>query len=193
MFCRMYPNKKEDQAKAPWYVKSSLPLHALAVAVSASYVVIGDPIFHQVCFGAILAACVLKSPQFITQNLVGHKDEKIIRHKSQKMIIKAVLLMASAFGIWNIDNIACIHLRNTRNSLFGPLAVLSPLLQFHAWWHMLTCAAADFTVAWIIYVWCQGHVSKIKSKLTYKLWGCFPLLKMEPIKRRTSSRKVKSQ
>lgn len=174
-------------------MKSSLPLHALAVAVSASYVIIGNPIFHQVCFGAILVSCVSQYPKFTGQNLTGHADEKIVRHKAQKMVIKAILLMIGAFGIWNIDNIACGRLRNMRNSLFGPLAILSPLLQFHAWWHMLTIAAADYTVAGIIYIWCQGHANKIKSKMTYKLWGCFPLIKMEPVKRRTSSRKVKSQ
>lgn len=189
----MYPNKKEEQEKAPWYIKSSLPLHALAVAVSASYVVIGNPIFHEVCFAAILVACFAQYPKFVAQNLTGHPDEKIVRHKSQRMVLRAVLLMIGAFGIWNVDNVACGRLRSARNSLFGPFVILSPLLQFHAIWHVLTIAAADYTVAGIIFIWCQGHKKIIKSKMSYKLWGCFPLVKMEPIKRRTSHRKLKEK
>ena len=189
----MRPNKTEDLEKAPWYTKSSLPLHAIGAAVSASYVFIGNPIFHEICFAAILVACILQYPNFTARNLTGHSDEKIVRHKTQRMVIKAVLLMVGAFGIWNIDNIACGYLRNMRNSLLGPFAILSPLLQFHAWWHVLTIAAADYTVAGIIYVWCQGHKKNIKSKLTYKFWGCFPLVIMEPVIKRTSTRKIKSQ
>ena len=188
----MYPNKKEDQGKAPWYIKSSLPLHTLAVAVSASYVVIGNPIFHQVCFGAILVACFAQYSNFTGQNLNGHPDEKIIRHKTRRMVLRAVLLMIGAFGIWNIDNVACGRLRSMRSSLFGPFTIISPLLQFHAIWHVLTIAAADYTVAGIIYIWCQGHKKLIKSKMSYKLWGCFPLVQKEPVKSRRSSRKLKA-
>jgi hypothetical protein len=180
----MYPNMKEDHDNAPWYIKSSLPLHALAVAVSASYVVIGNPIFHEICFAAILVACVAQYSKFTSQNLAGHADEKVIRHKTQRMVLRAILLMIGAFGIWNIDNVACGKLRSARNSLFGPFVILSPFLQFHALWHVLTIAAADYTVAGIVYIWCQGHTKSIKSKMTYKLWGCFPLVQMEQVKKR---------
>lgn len=187
----MYPNKKEDQEKAPWYIKSSLPLHALAVAVSGSYVIIGNPIFHEICFAAILVACFAHYSKFTAQNLSGHPDEKIVKHKILRMVLRAVLLMIGAFGIWNVDNVACGKLRSMRGNLFGPFVILSPLLQFHALWHVLTIAAADYTVASIIYAWCQGHRNVIKSKMSYKLWGCFPLVKMEQVKRRTSDRRLK--
>lgn len=169
---------------APWWIKSSLPLHGVAALVSASYVAIGNPIFHQACFAAILIACVLNYSTYMAQNLTGHPGEKILRHKAQRMVITAVLLIVGAFGIWNIDNVACKHLRYLRNSLFGPLAILSPLLQFHALWHILTIASADNTIAAIIFIWCQGQRRHIKSKMTSKLWGTFPLVKMVEIKRR---------
>ena len=178
---------------APWYIKSSLPLHGLAMAVSASYVIIGNPIFHEICFAAILVACLAHYSKFTAQNLTGQPDEKIIRHKTQRMILRAVLLMIGAFGIWNVDNVACGKLRSIRKGLIGPFVILSPLLQFHALWHILTIAAADYTVAGIIYIWCKGHTKMIKSKISYKLWGCFPLVQMEQIKRRTSSRKEKEK
>lgn len=188
----VYPNRKKDAERAPWWIKSSLPLHGLAAAVSASYVIIGNPIFHQVCFAAILVACVLQYSNYTTQNLAGHPDEKIVRHKVQRMIIRAVLLIVGAFGIWNVDNVACRHLRGIRNSLFGPFLLLSPLLQFHALWHVLTIAAADNTIAGIIFTWCQGQRRHIKSKLTSKLWGTFPLVKMTEIKEKRRSNRLSS-
>ena len=77
-----------------------------------------------------------------------------------------------------------------RNYLVGPLAIFAPLLQFHAWWHILTVAAADYTVAGIVFVWCQGQRKYLKCKMGYKLWGCFPLVKIEPAQRK-SPRKIK--
>lgn len=95
--------------------------------------------------------------------------------------MRAVVLMIGAFGIWNVDNVCCGYLRSIRAGLAGgPFAILSPLFQLHAWWHILTVAAADYTVAGIIFTWCQGQRKKLKSKLTYKLWGSFPLVQMEP-------------
>lgn len=177
----MYPNAKKEQAKAPWWIKSSLPLHGIALAVSASYVIIGNPIFHEICFAAILVACLLQYSSFSDRNLEGLSDEKIVRYKNMRMVVRAVVLMVGAFGIWNVDNVCCGYLRWMRGSLSGPFVILSPLLQFHAWWHILTIAAADYTVAGIIFTWCQGQRRKLKSKLTYKFWGTFPLVKMEPI------------
>ena len=104
------------------------------------------------------------------------------------MVVKAILLMISAFGIWNIDNVCCGYLRAIRGGMVGPLTLLSPILQLHAWWHILTVAAADFTVAGIVFTWCQGQRRRLKSKLTYKFWGCFPLVLMEPIQRTRKKR-----
>lgn len=188
LHCIVYPNNKKEVLKAPWWIKSSLPLHGIAALVSASYVIIGNPIFHEVCFAAILVACVFNYPNFMNQNLIGHPEEKIMRHKAQRMVIKAVLLIVGAFGIWNVDNVACKHLRFLRNSLFGPFLILSPLLQFHALWHILTIASADNTIAGIIYIWCQGRRRYIKSKITSKLWGTFPFVKMVQIVKRRSER-----
>ena len=126
----------------------------------------------------------------MNRNTSGHPDEKIIRYKNFKTVATACLLMISAFGIWNVDNVACKHLRFMRSYLVGPLAILSPLLQLHAWWHILTVAAADYTVAGIVYIWCQGQRKYLKSKMLYKLWGCFPLVIIEPIQRK-STRKIK--
>lgn len=185
----MYPNKRSELEKAPWWKKSSLPLHGLALAVSASYVIIGNPIFHQICFGGILVACLIQYDSFTKRNLTGLPDEKILRNKNFRTVVTASLLMIGAFGIWNIDNVACKYLRMIRtNYLVGPFALLAPLLQLHAWWHILTVAAADYTVAGIVFVWCQGQRKHLKSKLTYKLFGCFPLVKMEPIRKKSSAR-----
>jgi hypothetical protein len=182
----MYPNTEKEAKKAPWYVKSVIPLYSIAVGVTIAYLYIGNPIFHEVCFAAVIVGCVAAYPSFSNKNISNLPDSKLVRHKALKMTVKAATLMITAFAIWNIDNVACRYLRRMRLALWGPLVVLSPLLQFHAIWHILTVAAADYTVAGITYVWCQGRRKKIRSKLIYKLSGCFPLLKMEPIAEKKS-------
>ena len=183
MFFSLYPNNKKEEKKASWWIKSVWPLYSVAIAISILYLFFGNPIFHEACFAAIIVACVLNYSYYANTNIKGLEDEKAIRQQSFRMTITAVLLMISAFGIWNIDNVACKYLRSMRSNLVWPFAILSPLLQFHALWHILTVVAADYTVAGIMYVWCQGHRDRIKSKLVYKFWGCFPLLKMTPARR----------
>lgn len=48
---------------------------------------------------------------------------------------KGVGLFLVGFGIWNLDNIYCHHLRSWRGYLLLPWAVV---LEGHAWWHLFT-------------------------------------------------------
>lgn len=109
------------------------------------------------------------------------------------MILRAAVLMASAFGIWNVDNVACRFLRALREALPAPLVFVAPLLQFHAVWHVLTCAAGDFAICGVLYVWCQGQADRMKVQLEGKLGGLFPSLRIEHIERAHAHENRKSQ
>ena len=60
----MYPNSEKEAKKAPWYIKSVVPLYSVAVAVTFAYLYIGNPIFHELSFAATNVGCVLTSPAF---------------------------------------------------------------------------------------------------------------------------------
>lgn len=176
--------------EAPWWKTSVWPLYSLAMAVTAAYVLLENPIFHQVCFGAIIVGCTLSYPAFAAENTKDLTDGKAVRSRCTNMIAKAAALMISAFGIWNIDNVACSTLRSLRSSLPVPLVFLSPLLQFHAIWHILTCAAGDYAICGVMYMWCKGHSDRLNAKLEGKIFGLFPSVRIEQVKQK-SAQKVK--
>lgn len=180
----LYPNRKSELERSPWYIKSSLPLHSLALLVSASYLFIGNPIFHEICFAAILVGCFLYYGKFLRQNIAGHKKEKALRAAINRMIVVAIAAMLVAFAIWNVDNVACKHLRFFRGQMKGPFVLLTPFLQFHALWHILTVIAADYIAAGIIFTWCQGQGPKIKARMQHKLFGTMPIVRIEQRKLR---------
>lgn len=161
-----------------------LPLYSVALAVTAAYIHFENPIFHQVCFGAILVGCALAYPSFAASNTKGLANAKQVRRLVFNMIVKAALLMIGAFGIWNVDNVACGVLRKLRDALPVPLLFVSPLLQFHALWHILTCAAGDYAVCGVMYMWCQGRSNKMRVQMDGKIGGLFPALRVEQISKR---------
>lgn len=181
---RLYPFDERKSKEAPWWRKSVWPLYSVALAVTVAYIHFENPIFHQVCFGAILVGCALAYPAFAAANTATLADGKQVRSLVSSMILRAVLLMASAFGIWNVDNVACHFLRTLRDSLPVPLLFVSPLLQFHALWHILTCAAGDYAVCGVMYMWCKGRSDKMRVRLDGKIGGFFPCLRVEPVERR---------
>ena len=54
-----------------------------------------------------------------------------------------VIAAAAAFTLWNIDNTICAHLEWSREHLhLNGLWFLTPLTQFHAWWHFLSAISS---------------------------------------------------
>lgn len=183
LHCLLYPNDK-DFKSAPWWRKSCLPAYGVSVAVSLAYAACQNPIFHQVCFGGLLLGCVLAYPSFAASSTRGLADAKAVKHKAFGLFLRAAMLMLTAFGIWNIDNVACAHLRTIREFLESRHLMfwMSPCLQFHAIWHMLTTAAADYMVVGVVYMWCQGQRSRraastsgsLEIEIQNKIFGAFP-------------------
>ncbi len=131
-----------------------------------------------------MIGCTLAYPSFATANTAKLADGKQVRSLVSSMILRAVLLMVSAFGIWNVDNVACSILRSMRDALPFPMLFVSPLLQFHALWHILTCAAGDYAVCGVMYMWCKGRSDQMRVKMEGKIGGLFPCLRVEPVERR---------
>lgn len=96
-----------------------------------------NAIFHQVAFGCLVAAIIAV---YIVRCLIfRQKSSKPVDGFSPEAILAMVAAFAGAgFGFWNVDNQFCSQLRAMRTSM---TPVLTPLLQFHSLWHLLTCIA----------------------------------------------------
>jgi dihydroceramidase len=194
LYCLMYP--LESNKKAGAWRRSIIPCYGAAIAITAGYLMLDNPIFHEVCFAIILIASASFYPAFASSSTIGLSDAKQVRALAFRIFIKTALLMLSAFGIWNVDNVGCCYLRQIRSTLRGgPLTLLQPLFQWHAIWHILTVAAADYAVTGIVYMWAQSRrprvpdrrqqrekTNGVKVEIKSKLFGCFPQLEISPMK-----------
>lgn len=73
--------------------------------------------------------------------------------------------MIFAFSIWNIDNLLCDQIRKLRIN-YVP-SFMGPLLQFHAWWHVLSMI---YSIVAIAMAWCKTHPECFKqAEITWKL------------------------
>ncbi|CAI2172355.1 16961_t:CDS:2 [Funneliformis geosporum] len=68
-----------------------------------------------------------------------------IRIRMKKLLFTAWTMFGLGFFFWNIDNIACHQLRQSRYKIGMPL---SHLLELHGWWHIGT---AFGTYYWIVF------------------------------------------
>ncbi|ORZ00597.1 alkaline phytoceramidase [Syncephalastrum racemosum] len=100
--------------------------------VTYSYLIIKNPVYHQVCYGILVFTVVFRSVY-----LVRTLPNALIYEK--KTMTRLLWISASSFGgafvVWNIDNQFCDPLHNLRAAVGMPLGALSEL---HGWWHIGT-------------------------------------------------------
>ncbi|KAI3617690.1 hypothetical protein CBS9595_003599 [Malassezia furfur] len=125
----------------------------LAVFVTVTYVLHGNPVFHQVAYACIFAFTSIhglktlwskNSPLSLTP--ASRVWQATARHQQAVGIVSFL----TGFLIWNIDNIFCGTLRVSREIVGYPWALL---LEGHGWWHILTCYGA-----YLLMVSCQTIV-----------------------------------
>lgn len=97
--------------------------------------------------------------------------------------------MIFAFAIWNVDNLFCSHIRKIRINYMP--SFLGPILQFHAWWHVLSMISGTHSIVAIVMAWCKTHPEGLKNaEIAWKLKthcnGIIPWIHFE--RRRTISK-----
>ena len=101
------------------------------VITTIVYLLIKEPIFFQVMFAVIMTIGLIISiyNQYIDYSRMG-----------AKLLLTVITTTAIAFVFWNIDNTYCSKLTYIREHVLRPNRVfryLTPLTQFHGWWHLL--------------------------------------------------------
>ncbi|CAO3641504.1 unnamed protein product [Cunninghamella blakesleeana] len=119
--------------------------------VTYSYIIINNPVFHQVSYAILVIAIVFRSV-YLVQHLPNRNE--IQRYDYiQPQLVKLLKLSASgfifAFFLWNVDNIFCHQLTYLRT--FVPYA-LGSFTQLHGWWHNLTAIGCYYFVVYCEWV-----------------------------------------
>uniref|UniRef100_A0A0K8R7R6 Alkaline ceramidase n=1 Tax=Ixodes ricinus TaxID=34613 RepID=A0A0K8R7R6_IXORI len=132
-----------------YYLMAGLILYG--TVITAVYLTIKVPVFHQVAYGFLVAVTFFMSLRLAWQ-----------QYFEVWLFAAATLLYLTGFLVWNVDNSFCAELSSARKSL-PPLVV--PFSQFHALWH---CFAGYGAYISILYC-CQARLSHLKQECRMKL------------------------
>jgi dihydroceramidase len=142
-------------------------LFVYCAGVTLACVFTPDAVFHEQAFGVLVAIMVLRSApwMFGGKNATAKRTRRILYGVT-------ILSLGTAFFLWNMDNIHCGLLTSTRAQIGFPLA---PLLELHAWWHILTAVAIHFASTMATFVRCETLDQD--AVIVWKA-GVFPVLEM---------------
>ncbi|KAI8069598.1 ceramidase [Gongronella butleri] len=146
-----------------------------SVFVTYSYLIINDPVFHQVAYALLVFFIVFRSIYMVRQLPGG---AKVNEYEYPRMVTLLRLAAASfllAFGIWNVDNVFCSSLRHFR--VISPFAV-GLLSQCHGWWHLGTSIGVYYYVVYTQWL----HQLMANNKQKHQLVWAGPLCYLKPVK-----------
>jgi len=157
----------EDGQKRKHGVWLPALIFVYCAGVSLACIFTPDAVFHEQAFGVLVAIMVIRSMPWMFNG-------KTAESKRTRRVLYAVTLvsLATAFFLWNMDNIHCETLTQTRA---GVGSMLAPLLDLHAWWHLLTAVAIHFASTMATFVRCETLEQDCHIR-----WVCgvFPVLHM---------------
>ncbi|KAJ3044388.1 Alkaline ceramidase 3 [Rhizophlyctis rosea] len=162
VFCtlQMFPPHK--------FVRSMIiTLIFYSIFVTAVYVHLRDPVFHQVSY-AILVAITALVPIAHMRRL-----SKLVPGVGRTLVTLYVVSLGSylfGFLLWNIENFHCDTFRAWRERVGYPWRVVAEL---HAWWHVLT---AYGTYGSIILCQYMRALALKRKDVEVQVFGILPVL-----------------
>ncbi|KAL4657325.1 alkaline ceramidase 3-like [Arapaima gigas] len=143
-------------------------LGGFSTVVTVVYLLWKEPVFHQVMYGALVCCLVLRSVYIVTW----------VYPCLRPLCYTSLSVFLLGFLLWNVDNLLCDTLRNSRQSL---PPVIGAVTQFHAWWHVFTGLGSHLHILLSL----QSRANYLKRRLRVKfICGVWPVLHAEPRKTR---------
>ena len=109
-----------------------------------AYLYVRTPIFHQLAYGVLVAALTLRI-LFLLTNCPKSESKTVMK----SLIYRSLSMFFLGFLLWNVDNMACFHLRNTRKTV-GPY--IGILTELHGWWHILSAFSSYYLIVFNQYL-----------------------------------------
>ncbi|ORX60632.1 alkaline phytoceramidase [Hesseltinella vesiculosa] len=174
--CIMVWHSIEVRPKNQYGIALVLGLIGYSAFVTYSYLIINNPVFHQVSY-AILVIIVVFRSIYLVRHLPGGAEQFPYEHPRMVVLLKiAASSFLLAFVIWNIDNVACPVLRHFRT--FVPYAV-GAVSQLHGWWHIGTSLGVYYYVVYTQWIHqLLDETNKQKYQLVWKGFVCY----LKPVK-----------
>eukprot|EP00698_Gefionella_okellyi_P006635 TRINITY_DN15961_c0_g1_i1.p1 TRINITY_DN15961_c0_g1~~TRINITY_DN15961_c0_g1_i1.p1 ORF type:complete len:270 (-),score=71.78 TRINITY_DN15961_c0_g1_i1:247-1056(-) len=136
-------------------------------AVTLACVFTPDAVFHEQAFGVLVAIMVLRSAPW----MFARDTTASSKHTRRVLYAVTIASLATAFFLWNMDNLHCGALTAAR----AQLGVFAPLLELHAWWHVLTAVAIHFASTMATFV--RAETLQLKCEIVWR-GAVFPVLRM---------------
>ncbi|KAI8380506.1 alkaline ceramidase 3 [Choanephora cucurbitarum] len=156
---------------SPNSYKVPFALTLYSAIVTWSYLLINNPVFHQVCYAALILTIVYRS---IVLHQQIPKDMTYERSRMQSILWMSAFGFIIAFVLWNIDNVFCHHLRAWRHTV--PL-VIGALSELHGWWHIGTAIGCYYFI--VFCEWIEPTLSR-NDDTNYTLYWFGPLCYLRP-------------
>ncbi|KAI8081392.1 ceramidase [Halteromyces radiatus] len=172
--CIMVYFSVEVYSKAKYGISLVLFLMGYSAFVTYSYLIINDPVFHQVAYALLVITIVFRSVY-----IVRHLDRTTYQYEHPRLVRLLKLAAAGfilAFGIWNVDNQFCSYLRHFRTTVPYALGALS---QLHGWWHIGTSLGVYYFTVYVEWI-CKILDDTIKQK--YELVWIGFICYLRPVK-----------
>ncbi|KAJ3081942.1 Alkaline ceramidase 3 [Rhizoclosmatium hyalinum] len=153
-------------------------LAAYCIAVTAIYLYLKNPVFHEVSY-AILAAILFITPPIQYYHIKNNYKQYAKRVPGLwKLYWFGAVSYLGGFAIWGIDNNFCEEVRATRAYLGFPLSIF---FQLHMFWHLGTAIGTYASILGITYTrqlalgrddiylhWIAGIMPTLKTDLNQK-------------------------
>ena len=148
-----------------WIRSTPIVYYTFSIIITSLYVYNpGCTLFFQISYGAMILLMALSLHFYAKQIPSGDSVKKLLE--------RAAIFILFAFAIWNVDNLMCEMLRRLRAEYFP--AFLGPLLQFHAWWHVLAMISGTHSLVAVKMAWCKTNPKKLeKMGILWKLEAHF--------------------
>ncbi|KAJ3264468.1 Alkaline ceramidase 3 [Chytriomyces hyalinus] len=146
-------------------------LFLYSAAVTAMYLRLNNPVFHEVCYG-IIAAILFLTPaahiRHMNRNYPQYSD-KI--SGLWNLYWYSVMSYLMGFCIWGVDNNFCEVLRGIRAQVGYPWRIV---FELHLFWHFGTAVGSYASVMVITYL---RLLATGRTDVYLKwMWGVFPLV-----------------
>ncbi|VBB73430.1 Putative alkaline phytoceramidase [Podospora comata] len=116
-------------------------LLGLATFITVYYLYAKDPVFHQVAYGLLTASTIFRG-FYVLEGVLRPAFKKrnpatCDRHMKEMwtLALTGIFMFLAGFLIWNIDNVFCHHITQTKQKVLLPWAII---FEGHGWWHILT-------------------------------------------------------
>lgn len=132
-------------------------LTGLATFITVYYHMSQNPVFHQVAYASLTCATVFRGMYIMEAFLRPALRERCDTPAHADQILKQMWYLALTgiayfligFFVWNMDNIFCGYLREARNTILLPWAMV---LEGHGWWHIFTGIGAYYFIIWRVWL-----------------------------------------